>query len=96
MAHAERLCDRLAIIAGGKRRFEGTVDDARAMLPQRGPYMHDGALPTLAAVIDLYDRGGIARPSRAVEIRPLGLSDDDKRDLLAFLATLTAAQRPAD
>ncbi len=63
---------------------------------QRGPYMHDGALPTLAAVIDLYDRGGIARPSRAVEIRPLGLSDGDKRDLLAFLATLTAAQRPAD
>ncbi|MGO1304381.1 MAG: ABC transporter ATP-binding protein [Sphingomonas parapaucimobilis] len=32
MAHAERLCDRLAIIAGGRRRFEGTVDDARGML----------------------------------------------------------------
>ena len=38
MAHAERLCDRLAIIAGGRRRFEGTVDDARAMLPQRVHY----------------------------------------------------------
>ncbi len=38
MAHAERLCDRLAIIAGGKRRFEGTVDDARAMLPMRATY----------------------------------------------------------
>ena len=37
MAHAERLCDRLAIIAGGKRRFEGTVDDARGMLPQPRP-----------------------------------------------------------
>ena len=35
MAHAERLCDRLAIIAGGKRRFEGTVDEARGMLPMR-------------------------------------------------------------
>jgi ABC-2 type transport system ATP-binding protein len=35
MAHAERLCDRLAIIAKGRRRFEGTVDDARAMLPER-------------------------------------------------------------
>jgi ABC-2 type transport system ATP-binding protein len=33
MAHAQRLCDRLAIIAGGKRRFEGTVDEARATLP---------------------------------------------------------------
>ena len=30
MAHAERLCDRLAIIARSQRRFEGTVDDARA------------------------------------------------------------------
>src|SRR3546814_10684053 len=33
MAHAERLCDRLAIIARGKRRFEGTVADARGTLP---------------------------------------------------------------
>ena len=32
MAHAERLCDRLTIIAGGRARFEGTVDDARASL----------------------------------------------------------------
>ena len=38
MAHAERLCDRLAIIAGGKRRFEGTVDEARAQLPMRARY----------------------------------------------------------
>src|SRR3546814_4657257 len=34
MAHAERLCDRLAIIARGKRRFEGTVADARGTLPR--------------------------------------------------------------
>jgi len=33
MSHAERLCDRLAIIAGAKRRFEGTVDEARGQLP---------------------------------------------------------------
>jgi ABC-2 type transport system ATP-binding protein len=38
MSHAERLCDRLAIIAGGQRRFEGTVDEARATLPQRVDY----------------------------------------------------------
>ncbi|MDF2493617.1 MAG: transporter ATP-binding protein [Sphingomonas sp.] len=38
MAHAQRLCDRLAIIAGGKRRFEGTVAQARAMLPQQVHY----------------------------------------------------------
>lgn len=38
MAHAERLCDRLSIIAGGKVRFEGTVADARGMLPLRAHY----------------------------------------------------------
>ena len=53
MAHAERLCDRLAIIAGGKRRFEGTVDDARATLPERVRYTPrdntDGAAGLLPA-----------------------------------------------
>ncbi|PKP94519.1 MAG: ABC transporter ATP-binding protein [Alphaproteobacteria bacterium HGW-Alphaproteobacteria-16] len=39
MAHAERLCDRLAIIAGGKVRFEGTVADARATLPYKAHYV---------------------------------------------------------
>jgi cytochrome c peroxidase len=57
----------------------------------RAPYMHDGSVPTLEAVIDLYDRGGIDRPSRAVEIRPLGLTPSEKADLLAFLKTLTSA-----
>ena len=39
MAHAERLCDRLAIIAKGTRRFEGTVDEARGRLPMRAHYV---------------------------------------------------------
>jgi len=39
MAHAERLCDRLTIIAGGKARFEGTVADARGKLPMRAHYV---------------------------------------------------------
>jgi ABC-2 type transport system ATP-binding protein len=32
IAHAERLCERIAIIAKGKVAFEGRVDDARAKL----------------------------------------------------------------
>ena len=39
MAHAERLCDRLTIIAGGKARFEGTVNDARSLLPMKAHYV---------------------------------------------------------
>ena len=55
----------------------------------RAPYMHDGSVPTLDAVIELYDRGGIDRPSRAEIIRPLHLTASDKSDLIAFLHTLT-------
>ncbi len=32
IAHAERLCDRVAIIANGKVAFDGSVDDARGRL----------------------------------------------------------------
>ena len=61
---------------------------------RRGPYMHDGSVPTLEAVIDLYDRGGIERSSRADEIHPLGLTKDEKADLIAFLHTLDGTLQP--
>jgi cytochrome c peroxidase len=56
---------------------------------RRAPYMHDGSVKTLDAVIELYDRGGIERPSRSELISPLGLSKDEKSDLIAFLHTLS-------
>ena len=56
----------------------------------RAPYMHDGSIATLEEVIALYDRGGVARPSRSSAIAPLGLTEGEKTDLLAFLQTLTS------
>ena len=35
MQHAERLCDRLLLLAAGHKKFEGTQDEARATLPAR-------------------------------------------------------------
>jgi ABC-2 type transport system ATP-binding protein len=35
MQHAERLCDRFLILAKGKKRFEGTLEEARASFPPR-------------------------------------------------------------
>jgi ABC-2 type transport system ATP-binding protein len=35
MQHAERLCDRFLILAGGRKRFEGTLAEARASFSQR-------------------------------------------------------------
>jgi ABC-2 type transport system ATP-binding protein len=58
MGHAERMCDHLSIIAGGRVRFEGSVNEARAMLPMRAHYVaSDGAesvralLPSDAEVV---------------------------------------------
>lgn len=33
MQHAERLCERLLLLRKGRKRFEGTPDEARAQLP---------------------------------------------------------------
>lgn len=61
---------------------------------RRGPYMHDGSVPTLEAVLELYDKGGIDRPSRSETIVPLHLRVQEKADLVAFLGTLTETPRP--
>jgi cytochrome c peroxidase len=57
---------------------------------KRAPYMHDGSIPTLEGVIELYNRGGIDRPSRSPSIEPLSLTEADKKALIEFLQTLTA------
>jgi cytochrome c peroxidase len=52
--------------------------------------MHDGSVATLAAVIDHYDQGFVQRPSLDSQMRPLGLTSEEKSDLLAFLESLTS------
>jgi cytochrome c peroxidase len=63
---------------------------------ETAPYMHDGSEATLAQVIDLYDRGGVKNPNLSKEMKPLGLSAAEKRELLAFLTSLTGEVRNAD
>ncbi|MDL2354033.1 MAG: cytochrome c peroxidase [Pseudomonadota bacterium] len=53
------------------------------------PYMHDGSLATLEEVIDFYQRGGIDNPLKDRLLQPLQLSEVDKRNLAAFLRSLT-------
>lgn len=52
--------------------------------------MHNGSVKTLKDVINLYDKGGIDRPSRSELIKPLQLSESEKSDLIAFLEALTS------
>jgi cytochrome c peroxidase len=62
---------------------------------RRAPYFHNGSVPTLAAVIDFYDRGGdVHRPSQAPDVKALNLTSTEKQDLLAFLETLTPDDPP--
>ena len=51
MEHAERLCDRILLIARGKAAFEGTVRDALALAPSIAVVETDGDydLPTQLA-----------------------------------------------
>jgi cytochrome c peroxidase len=58
------------------------------------PYMHDGSLATLDAVIAHYDAGGgghdeAAAPPVDPAVKPLHLSDAEKSALIAFLRSLT-------
>jgi cytochrome c peroxidase len=62
----------------------------------RAPYMHDGSVATIEEVIELYNRGGIDRPSRSESIKPLGLTQEEKDDLIAFLKTLTSPSQIAE
>ena len=63
-------------------------------LARRGPYMHDGSLPTLEAVVEHYSQAGVERASRSDLIKPLKLSDQDKKDLVAFLQNLNGNADP--
>jgi cytochrome c peroxidase len=56
------------------------------------PYMHDGSIATLDEVVDWYDGGGGDDPGRDRALKPLGLDPASKRQLVAFLRTLTSGQ----
>ncbi|MFA0614214.1 cytochrome-c peroxidase [Vibrio splendidus] len=64
------------------------------------PYMHNGTIPTLEAVIDFYDRGGVVDDGRTTGypqtksalIQPLGLTEQDKKNLLSFVEAFSGEQ----
>lgn len=58
-----------------------------------GPYFHNGGTLTLEQLVDFYNRGGdfaaANQDNLDVDIRPLGLSDGQKADLVAFMKSTT-------
>jgi len=59
-------------------------------LTYRAPFMHDGSLSDLQAVLTHYQSGGIARPSLSPLMLSIQLGEGGRDDLLAFLRSLTA------
>lgn len=68
---------------GTKYKTQSLRDSLR-----RYSYMHNGRMMNIRQVIDHYDRGGSAPEGLKPEIRRLGLSDEEKDDLIAFLGSL--------
>lgn len=58
-----------------------------------GPYMHNGSMATLEQVVQFYARGANFRDQNIdhldPDIEPLGLSEQDMADLVAFMKALT-------
>ena len=55
------------------------------------PYMHDGSLATLEAVVQFYAEGGGGDPAQDSRIRPLHIPREDQAALVLFLQSLTGS-----
>lgn len=61
---------------------------------QRMPYMHNGSLPNMDAVLGHYISGGIPRDSRSELMGPIPLNTTEMAQLKAFMATLDGEDKP--
>ena len=57
-------------------------------ISKTAPYMHNGSQKTLREVIEFYNMGGVENPYRSELIEPLGLTDQEIEDIIAFLTAL--------
>jgi ABC-2 type transport system ATP-binding protein len=67
MQHAERLCERILVIAKGKKLFDGTVAEALRTIPRRLVIETDddvSPLRALPGVVELTSSQGDGRPGR--------------------------------
>lgn len=69
MQHAERLCDRLLLLAQGRKKFEGTLDEARAELPARLSVVAKDDPSRIAGVESAEDRGEAEKGWRRWDVR---------------------------
>lgn len=80
----------------GRKRLTGQDSDfALFKVPSlrnvglTAPYMHNGKFASLEDVIEHYNSGGAGNRQKSRFIKPLGLTEREKKDLIAFLHSLT-------
>jgi cytochrome c peroxidase len=80
----------------GRFNVSGKTDDKGAFktptlreIAATAPYMHDGRYKTLEEVVDHYNKGGIKNPTLDERLKPLNLTDQDKKDLVEFMKSLS-------
>lgn len=56
------------------------------------PYMHNGVFATLQEVVDFYDQGGGKGSNKSPLIKPLNLSAQEKKNLVAFIEALSMTE----
>jgi cytochrome c peroxidase len=57
-------------------------------ITKSAPYMHNGTEANLEQVVDFYNRGGDVKDNLSPFITPLGLNDQEKKDMVEFLKAL--------
>ena len=61
---------------------------------ETAPYMHDGVFKTLEEVVDFFDQGGGKNSNLSPLMKPLGLTKEEKTNLIAFLKALKGEEIP--
>jgi cytochrome c peroxidase len=61
---------------------------------ENAPYFHDGRAATLEDAVDFMLKGGIKNPHLDEKLMPRKISSEERRQLLAFLRSLTAEAKP--
>jgi cytochrome c peroxidase len=82
-------------VPGGTPGLRAFKTPSLRELTLTAPYMHDGSLATLSAVIGHYSGDFVSRASLSTLMnRNLRLSAKERSDLIAFLRTLSSEEKP--
>jgi cytochrome c peroxidase len=80
---------RLAIDASNPMNGQAFKTPGLRNIALRAPYMHDGTLRDLTAVLRHYMKGIIKRPTLSKDVKEISLTEEDTKHIIAFLETLT-------